>query len=104
MDRASTTAKVLRPLIALFVTANPIERLRLVLNADYGRDSARNSQDLTQFDAHDYFGVMLGARIGIVDKFGIAARGEYFRDNGGFISGHSGVPMALAGGTLTLHY
>jgi len=42
--------------------------------------------------------------VAVVEQFGVAARGEYFRDNAGFISGHPDVKMNLVGGTLTLDY
>jgi hypothetical protein len=115
LDRASSDTKGLRHLVDLVVTANPIERLRLVLNADYGLDNSRDLKVLTQFDSASYYGVLLGARVAIVDEFGIAARGEFFHDPNGFISGYpahldaagnliKATEMNLAGGTLTLDY
>jgi hypothetical protein len=104
-DRATSNTKGLRHLIDLVVTSNPIERLRLVLNADYGRESLRDSPTATTFSATDYYGVMLAARVAIVDQFGIAARGEYFRDNGGYlVATRPDVKKNLVGGTLTLDY
>jgi len=115
LDRASSDTKGLRHLIDLVVTANPIERLRLVLNADYGLDHFRDAKNLNKFDSASYYGVLLGARVAIVDQFGVAARGEFFHDSNGFISGYgahvddNGVLIAakvmnLVGGTLTLDY
>jgi hypothetical protein len=105
VDRATANTKGLRHLIDLVVAANPIERLRLVLNADYGVESVRDANDLSKFNSADYFGVMLAARVAIIDEFGIAARGEYFRDNGGFlVKERQDVHKDLAGGTLTLDY
>jgi hypothetical protein len=103
VDRASSNTKGLRHLIDLAVVAEPIERLRLVLNADYGLDHTRsgNSND---FESSSYYGVMLGARLAVVEQFGVAARGEFFHDSAGFISGFSQYSMNLAGGTLTLDY
>jgi hypothetical protein len=103
VDRATTNTKGLRHLVDLVVTANPIERLRLVLNADYGLDHVRSSADSADFESSSYYGVLLGARVAVVDEFGIALRGEYFRDNGGFISGYP-QHMDLVEGTLTLDY
>jgi len=103
LDRASSNTKGWRHLVDLVVTANPIERLRLVLNADYGLDSYRSDTGTNAFDSSPYFGVLLGARVAIVDEFGIAARGEYFRDTHGFINPYT-VTQNLVGGTLTLDY
>jgi hypothetical protein len=103
LDRASSNTKGWRHLVDLVVTANPIEQLRLVLNADYGLDSYRSDTGTNAFDSSPYFGVLLGARVAIVEEFGIAARGEYFRDTHGFINPYT-VTQNLVGGTLTLDY
>jgi hypothetical protein len=102
VDAASSNTKGLRHLIDLVVTADPIERLRLVLNADFGHDSVRNRADPTEFDGTNYYGVLLGARVAVIDEFGVAARGEFFHDSNGYISGFAGEEMNLVGGTLTL--
>jgi hypothetical protein len=102
VDRASSNTKGLRHLIDLVVTADPIERLRLVLNADFGRDSVPSAESPSEFDGTNYYGVLLGARVAIVDAFGVAARGEFFHDSNGYISGFAGEEMNLVGGTLTL--
>ncbi len=104
VDRATTNTKGLRHLVDLVVTSNPIERLRLVLNANFGVDSTRTSPDSTTFTSNNYFGVLLGARVAVVEQFGVAARGEYFRDSAGFISGYPKYSMDLVGGTVTLDY
>ena len=115
LDRASSDTKGLRHLIDLVVTANPIKQLRLVLNADYGLDHFRDAKNLNKFDSASYYGVLLGARVAIVDQFGVAARGEFFHDTNGFVSGYGthldengilipATVMNLAGGTLTLDY
>jgi len=106
LDRGSSNSKGLRHLVDLVVTANPIERLRLVLNADYGLDHYRDDQNVNKFKSAAYVGVMLGARVAIVDQFGVAVRGEYFRDTHGFVTGDAFKThtMDLAGGTLTLDY
>jgi hypothetical protein len=103
VDRATNNTKGLRHLIDLVLTANPIERLHLVLNADYGTEKVRSLQDPSSFDSADYYGVMAAARVAIVDQFGVAARGEYFRDNGAFVQPHP-QKMDLVSGTLTLDY
>jgi hypothetical protein len=104
VDRASSNTDGLRHLIDLVVVANPIERLRLVLNADFGLDRFRSTSDLSTFDSASWYGVMLGARVAIVDEFGIAARGEFLHDSHGFITGYPDIEMDLAGGTLTLDF
>lgn len=104
LDRGNTNTKGLRHLIDLVVTLNPIERLRLVLNADYGVDKVRSSTNSKSFESSSYYGVLLGARYAIVDAFAVAARGELFHDSAGFISGYPEYSMNLVGGTLTLDY
>lgn len=103
VDRASSNTEGLRHLLDLVVTANPIERLRLILNADYGVDRRRKSDAVTEFESASYYGALLGARVAVVDQFGVAARGEYFHDSAGTISGYPAA-MDLFGGTLTLDY
>ena len=90
-------------MVDLVVTANPIERLRLVLNADLGVDNARSSKDASVFESSTYYGVLLGARVAIVDEFGVAARGEYFLDTRAFINPYKD-KQHLVGGTLTFDY
>ena len=111
IDRASSNSKGLRHLVDLVVAANPIERLRLILNADLGYEKLRNPDNLTAFNSSRYYGVMLGARVAIIDQFGVAVRGEYFHDAkptlggvsaGGFISPFPVNDIDLVGGTITL--
>jgi hypothetical protein len=104
LDRANSNTKGLRHLIDLVVTLNPIDRLRLVLNADYGLDHTRSADNPKSFESSSYYGVLLGARFAIVEQFAVAARGELFHDTAGFISGYKQYAMNLAGGTLTLDY
>ncbi|HKY35659.1 MAG TPA: outer membrane beta-barrel protein, partial [Polyangiaceae bacterium] len=104
VDRASSNTDGLRHLIDLVVVADPIERLRLVLNADYGIDRVRNIHDPTKFDRASYWGVLLGGRVAVVDEFGIALRGEYIADPDGYLSGYlaHNEEIELLSGTLTL--
>jgi hypothetical protein len=102
VDRGSSNTKGLRHLLDLVVTADPIERLRLVLNADFGRDSVRNVENPSEFESTNYYGVLLGARVAIIDAFAVAARGEFFHDSNGYITDFAGEEMNLVGGTLTL--
>jgi hypothetical protein len=104
VDRASSNTKALRHLVDLVLTANPIERLRLVLNADFGAEKLRKVDDPNVFENKVYWGVLLGARVAVVEQFGIAARGEYFHDSAGFITNYRRESMNLVGGTLTLDY
>ena len=104
LDKASSNSDGWRHLVDLVVTSNPIERLRLVLNADFGVDNSRTENDFNQFEAKTWYGVLLGARVAIVDEFGVAVRGEYFRDTHGFINPYAKYPQDLFGGTLTLDY
>lgn len=104
LDRASSNTEGWRHLVDLVVTSNPIERLRLVLNADFGVDNYRSAADSGQFESSSYYGVLLGARVAVVEQFGVAARGEFFHDSRGFINPYANNPQDLWGGTLTLDY
>ncbi len=104
LDKASANTDGWRHLIDLVVTSNPIERLRLVLNADFGVDHVRSENNLNQFNAKKWYGVLVGARVAVVDQFGVAVRGEYFRDTNGFINLYPKYAQNLFGGTLTLDY
>jgi hypothetical protein len=104
VDRASSNTEGLRHLVDLVVVADPIDRLRLVLNADYGRDKIRSNKNLSEFDSVSYWGVLLGARVAIIDEFAVAARGEYVSDPKGYLSGYYDrrEELKLVSGTLTL--
>ena len=104
LDRASSNTKGWRHLVDLVVVSNPIERLRLVLNADFGVDNVRTAADREAFEGKSYFGVLLGARVAVTDQFGVAARGEYFHDSNAFINPYPQNTQDLVGGTLTLDY
>ena len=104
LDRASSNTDGWRHLVDLVVVANPIEQLRLVLNADFGQDNVRTAASRDTFESKNYFGVLLGARVAVSDQFGVAARGEYFRDTNAFINPYSQNAQNLVGGTLTLDY
>ena len=104
LDRASSNTDGWRHLVDLVVTSNPIEQLRLVLNADFGLDNYRSSSSSNTFDSSAYYGVLVGARVAIVPEFGVAARGEYFHDSHGFINSYSDYEQDLVGGTLTLDF
>lgn len=104
LDKASSNTDGWRHLIDLVVTSNPIERLRLVLNADFGVDRSRSETNLNNFQSKKWYGVMAGGRVAVVEQFGVAVRGEYFRDTHGFINPYPQYPQDLVGGTLTLDY
>jgi hypothetical protein len=104
VDRASSNTKGLRHLIDLVITADPIEQLHLAANFDFGHEKVRNPLKPSQFDGASYYGVMVGARVAVLDTAGIGARGEYFHDPKGFISGYADEEMNLVGGTLTIDY
>jgi hypothetical protein len=104
LDRPSSNTKGWRHLVDLVVTSNPIEQLRLVLNADFGLDNVRTAANQEAFEGKSYFGVLLGARVAVSDQFGVAARGEYFHDSNAFINPYPQNTQDLVGGTLTLDY
>ncbi len=101
IDQASANTEGLRHLIDLAVVADPIDRLRLLLNADFGLAHVYNEQ-ADSYDSRSYFGVMGGARLAVTDGFGVAARGEYISDPKGFLAGYDNEKISLVSGTLTL--
>lgn len=101
VDRASSNTEGLRHLIDLVAVADPIDRLRVVFNADFGMEKQRNDRT-GDYDSVSYWGVLLGARFAITDMWGIAARGEYLSDPDGFLTGFPTEEIALASGTLTI--
>jgi hypothetical protein len=92
-----------RELVDLVVTWVPHERLRLVLNADYGRHGLRQHgagpTDVSVTN-QQYYGVMLAGRYQLSEAFAVAARGEYFGDPDGMQTNIEG--LELATGTLTV--
>ncbi len=103
VDRDKANSAGWRHLIDLAVAIKPIERLQIIVNADLGIENQRTAQDPNQFEAEVYYGALLGARVAVIEEFGIAARAEFFHDPKGFISGYA-IPMNLVGGTLTLDF
>jgi len=92
-----------RELIDLVVTWQPLERLKLVLNADYGthglREHGVGPNDI-DIDRQQYYGAMLAGRYQLCETFAVGARGEYFADPDGMQSTLPG--LSLVTGTLTL--
>lgn len=110
---ASTTAVKgangrLRHLADVVVDLRPVDPLRLVLNGTYVTEKVVRADD-TKHTASWYGGAVL-ARVGLGDKLGVAARGEYFVDakhggaTGGLFVGADGSPKkgTIMTGTLTL--
>jgi hypothetical protein len=64
-------------LIDLVLTADPIDALSLWLNFDYA---------WLQGTATAGWGLAMAGRYAVTDALGVAARGEYGRDNGGFFA------------------
>ena len=75
VDRPSANGKW-RHLVDFAVVAEPIESLRLLLNADFGVQRTRVAQT-TAFQTQQWWGVMAGARYAVAQSFGVAGRGEY---------------------------
>lgn len=101
IDHGSANTDGLRHLIDLAVVADPIERLRLLLNADFGLVKVYNPPE-DNYLSRSYFGVMAGARVAVTDGFGVAARGEYISDPKGVLAGYDNEKISLVSGTLTL--
>jgi hypothetical protein len=104
VDRPTSNTKGLRHLIDVVVTLTPTDALSLVLNGDYGIESLRDPVSESEFDAVDWFGVALGARYALGEKFAIAGRAEYLNDGDGHVTGLAPNSIELLSGTLTLDY
>jgi hypothetical protein len=102
VDRPTSNSDGLRHLIDLIVALTPTDQLTLLLNADYGVERVRDELDESTFEAKDWYGVMVGARYGISDMFGVAGRAEYLGDPHGHVTGFAGNKIELVSGTLTL--
>jgi hypothetical protein len=116
VDRGSSNIKGLRHLIDLVATLTPTEALTVQLNADLDIERVRDTVDPTRFVQHEWWGVMLGARYQFIDKFAVAARGEYLADPDAYGTGIAKLyaptdpnvapvtDIKLLTGTLTLDY
>jgi hypothetical protein len=74
----------------------------VLVNGDYGAERIRDTRQPDRFVQHVFWGVMLGARYAFLDKFAVAARGEYLSDPDGHATGFPGNDIELVTGTLTL--
>jgi predicted porin len=81
-------------------TFKPIPELTFVLNYDYGAESEAVLVDTRLSDAW-WHGVALITHYAFTEKFGLALRGEYFKDKDG---ARTGTPQDLWEGTLTAGY
>ena len=108
VDRATSDSKGWRHFLDLVVTSDPVAALHLVLNADFGVESVRDTADVTHFSPQQWWGVMAGARYLASHAFAVAGRAEYYRDDDGLTMGSvNGMRIGdatLFTGTLTLDY
>jgi len=108
LDRPGNNSSGWRHFVDLVITSEPIDSLRLVLNADYAVENRRDGDFASTFSAHDWYGGMLGARYLVCEKFAVAGRGEVYRDADGTTTGLvNGIPITGATiytGTVTLDY
>jgi hypothetical protein len=106
-DGSSTTLNVgtanmrWRHLIDLLVTYNPNEKMSLLLNADYGRETVKPDVALPETMGVQWFGVMVAGRYAVNDTFAGALRAEFYKDPEGYTSG-TGLDTTLLTGTLTV--
>ncbi|MEP7050694.1 MAG: outer membrane beta-barrel protein, partial [Pseudomonadota bacterium] len=108
VDRPSNNSKGWRHFIDFVVTADPLDALHLVLNADLGIEARRDAVLSTHFSSHRWLGGMLGARYLVVPAFAVAARGELYWDKDGITTGSvNNTPIqdaTISTATLTLDY
>jgi len=116
VGRSSSNSKGWRHLIDLVITADPIDALHLVANADLGLEQVRDAADASSFGSEKWWGAMIGARYLLSHAFAIGARGEYYHDTKGFTlgsvytdrgaqTGAIAIPKdTIFTGTLTLDY
>jgi hypothetical protein len=96
-----TANKRFRHLIDLLATYNPNEKLSLLLNADYGRETVKPDLALEETVDVQWLGVLLAGRYAVNDTFAGALRAEYYKDFDGYTSG-TGADTTLLTGTLTV--
>jgi len=108
VDRPGNNSSGWRHFLDLLITADPIDSLHLVLNADYVTEKMRTGDFESTFASHSWYGAMLGARYLVCEKFAVAGRGEIYRDKDGISTGRvNDIPITGATiytGTLTLDY
>jgi len=97
----------IRALIDTTLTYAPTEQLSFALNYDLGRDSALAGGKTN--GVADWQGVAVYAHWKPMDSFGLSLRGEFFKDDVGFIapanlSGTAVASNKLGEGTLTTHW
>jgi hypothetical protein len=102
LDRPSTNFEGLRHLVDVVGSFTPDDALTVLVNGDYGVERVRDANQTDRFVQHAFFGVMLGARYAFLEKFAVAARGEYLSDPDGHATGFPGNDIELVTGTLTL--
>ncbi len=103
VDLGSSNTKGLRHFFDLTAVATPIPELKLLLNASVGIDRGRDPANITEFRTAKWWGVMLGARYAVHEKFGIAGRFEHYADPDGYTTGFA-EDVVVRSGTLTLDY
>lgn len=116
IGRSSSNSKGWRHFLDLVVTADPIEALHLVANADLGLEQVRDAINTANFSSEKWWGAMIGARYFVNHAFAIGARGEYYHDTKGLTlgsvytdraaqTGANPIPEdTIFTGTLTLDY
>ena len=98
-----------RHLVDLVVSANPLETVSVVVNADYGVEGVRSlgADGETTTTTKKWYGAMLGARLQLDETYAIAARGEYYKAPDGYmpsltVNEEPVTDLTLATATLTL--
>jgi len=108
LDRPGNNSSGWRHFFDLLITSDPSDALHLVLNADYTVEKQRDSDFVSSFTSHAWFGAMLGARYLVCEKFAVAGRAEIYRDKDGITTGSvRGIPITgatISTGTMTLDY
>src|SRR5690606_16906446 len=68
-------------LVDVILTWTPSDRFSMYLNGDFGWMDEPQGTDLDPYG----WGIALGGRFGITERTGFSLRGEYVRDEDGFI-------------------
>lgn len=104
VDRGGANTEGLRHFLDLVLSLAPVSELGLSLNASLGIDNQRNPSNLAEFEPVLWWGVAGAVRYAVDDRWGIAARGEYYNDRDGYTTGFVPAQIGLLTGTLTLDY
>ncbi|MCK6587822.1 MAG: porin, partial [Polyangiaceae bacterium] len=90
-----------RHVIDFIATYDPNEKLSLVFNADYGRETLKPDLAVDETVDVQWLGFLLAGRYAVNETFAAALRGEFYKDFDGYTSGTE-LDTTILTGTLTV--